>query len=104
VIVTFEPAGTPTILGMTASEWEAFGYGLKDGLKVWKRTHIKYSEIDNLDISPQIKQSLKDEFHYYEIGSDLPEDIVLLACVIYFGINDLPTLMKLAGSFFGFQV
>lgn len=97
----FEAAGTQTILGMTASEWEAFGYGLKDGLKFWKRTHIKYSEIDGLDISPQIKQSIKDEFHYYEIGSDLPEDIVLLSVIAYLAITDLPTLMKMATSFFG---
>lgn len=98
----FEPAGTPTILGMTAPEWEAFGYGLKDGLKFWKRTHIKYSEIDTLDISPQIKQSIKEEFHYYEIGSDLPEDIalaVLLGYLIYTG--QAAALVKLALSSFG---
>jgi hypothetical protein len=87
---------------MTASEWEAFGYGLKDGIKVWKRTHIKYSEIDSLDISPQVKQSIKDEFHYYEIGSDLPEDFVLLACVLYFAYCDLPALMNIARTAIGF--
>ena len=100
----FEDSTTPTFLGLTGSEWEAFGYGLKDGFKVWKRTHIKYSEIDKLDISPAIKQSLREEFHYYEIGSDLPEDVVLLAIIGYFGYTDLPTVMKIAGSFFGFNV
>src|SRR5512133_3724759 len=101
VIEVMESAGTPTVLGMTGNEWEAFGYGLKDGIKVWRRTHIKYSEIDKLDISPQIKTSLKEEFHYYEIGSDLPEDIALLILGGYLAYTDLPALMKLAGTVFG---
>ena len=97
----FEDPTTPTFLGLSAIEWHAFGYGLKDGFKVWKRTHIKYSEIDALDESPEIKEALKNKFHYYEIGSDLPEDVVLLICVVYFAFTDAPTAMKIAGSFFG---
>lgn len=97
----FEDPSTPTFLGMDADEWHAFGYGLKDGFKVWKRTHMLYSDIDSLNTSPEVKASLKKKWHYYEIGSDLPEDIVLLACVVYFGYTDLPALMKLAGSVTG---
>ena len=97
----FEDPSTPTFLGLSADEWHAFGYGLKDGIKVWKRTHIKYSEIDGLDESPAVKASLKAKFHYYEIGSDLPEDIILLAFVVWFAWTDLPGAMKLAGSFLG---
>jgi len=100
----FEDPTTPTLLGLSAEEWHAFGYGLKDGLKVWKRTHIKYSEIDALDASPEVKTSLKKKFHYYEIGSDLPEDIALLACMVYFGTTNLPALMKIAGTFFGIAI
>jgi hypothetical protein len=96
-----EDPTTPTFLGLNAMEWHSFGYGLKDGLKVWKRTHIKYSEIDALDVSPEIKEAIKKKFHYYEIGSDLPEDIVLLVAVGWFVWTDLPSAMKLAGSFFG---
>jgi hypothetical protein len=100
-----EDPATPTFLGMTGNEWEAFGYGLKDGIKVWKRTHIKYSEIDRLDISPQIKTSLKEEFHYYEIGSDLPEDIVLLGLVAYMlWTGQVEMLAKAAGALFGFAL
>ena len=89
---------------MGAEEWHAFGYGLKDGFKVWKRTHMLYSDIDSLNTSPVVKEALKTKWHYYEIGSDLPEDIVLLACVIYFGYTDLPSVMKLASGFFGLGV
>jgi hypothetical protein len=96
-----EDPKTPTFLGMTGDEWHAFGYGLKDGLKIWKRTHILYSQIDQLDTSPEVKVSLKLKFHYYEIGSDLPEDIALLVCALYFGTTNLPSLMKIAGMFFG---
>lgn len=96
-----EDPATPTFLRMSGIEWHAFIYGLKDGFKVWKRTHIKYSEIDSLDESPEVKESLKVKFHYYEIGSDLPEDIILLAAVLYFAWTDLPSVMKIAGSFFG---
>ena len=100
-----EPEGTPTFLGMTAPEWEAFTYGLKDGAKFWKRTHIKYSEVDNLDISPGLKQSIKDEWHYYEIGSDLPEDIILLGVLIYLvATGQLGGLVKLAISYFGIVI
>ena len=68
---------------MSGTEWHAFGYGLKDGFKFWKRTHILYSQIDALDESPEVKDSLKKDWHYYEIGSDLPEDVVLLAGLVY---------------------
>lgn len=93
---------TPTMIGMSADEWHAFIYGLKDGLKVWKRTHILYSQVDSLDTSPEVKVSLKKKWHYYEIGSDLPEDIVLLVCVVYYSWTNLPGLMQAAGSLFGF--
>jgi hypothetical protein len=96
-----EDATTPTLLGLTADEWHAFGYGLKDGLKVWRRTHILYSQIDGMDISPEMKTSLKTKFHYYEIGSDLPEDVALLACVVYFLVVDTPTAMALVKTYFG---
>jgi hypothetical protein len=82
-----EPPGTPTFLGMNAEEWHAFGYGLKDGIKIWNRTHILYSNIDKLDESDVVKTALKNKWHYYEIGSDLPEDIVLLAGIVYTGLK-----------------
>lgn len=97
-----EDSTVQTFFGLTGPEWEALGYGLKDGLKFWKRTHIKYSEIDTLEISPQLKAAIKDEFHYYEIGSDLPEDIVLaigIGYLVYTGqaVGLLKTVLVGAG-------
>ena len=92
-----EPAGTPTFFGMTGAEWHALLYGLKDGFKFWKRTHMLYSDIDKLDVSPEIKQELKDKFHYYEIGSDLPEDVLLLVGLIYMvGTGQAEGIFKIA--------
>jgi len=102
VISMMEDPNTPTVLGMTADEWHAFGYGLKDGMKFWKRTHILYSQIDNLDESPAVKEALKSKYHYYEIGSDLPEDIILLGLIGWVTISGQTVgAAKIAMSLFG---
>jgi hypothetical protein len=96
-----EPPGTPTFLGFSGAECEAFVFGLKDGLKIWNRTHIKYSDVDKLDISPELKQSIKDEWHYYEVGSDLPEDLILYALVIWYSYTNfgaIQTLINTSGA------
>jgi hypothetical protein len=71
-------------------EWHAIFYGLKDGWKFWKRTHIKYSEIDKLDEPDFIKLALKNHYHYYEVASDLPEDILLYAFILVGAVTKGP--------------
>lgn len=78
-----EEEGTPTFMGLSADECHALAYGVKDGFKFWNRTHILYSQIDELDTSDEVKRALKLKWHYYEIGSDLPEDVALLALLIW---------------------
>ena len=101
----------PVFLGLTDIEWHAFGYGLKEGFKFWKRKPLAWDEANTLAILPDTEKSLFPEiinavvkkYHYYIIGFDPPEDFVLLGCVIYLGATNMPALMKVGLSFFGFS-
>ncbi len=35
---------TPVFLGLTDIEWHAFGYGLKEGFRFWKRQPLAWDE------------------------------------------------------------
>ena len=101
----------PVFLGLTDIEWHAFGYGLKEGFKFWKRKPLAWDEANTLAILPDTEKSLSPEiinavvkkYHYYIFGFDPPEDFVLLGCVIYLGATNMPALMKVGLSFFGFS-
>lgn len=104
-----EDPSTPVIFGLSDIEWHAFGYGLKEGFKFWKRKPLDWSEIKKMallpdsekPLSPEIIDAITNKYHYYIIGFDLPEDLALLACVMYLGVTNLPVMMKIALSFFG---
>ena len=96
----FEP-GVPWY-ELNPSEIHAFGYGLLDGLKVWKRKPVvEFEDIDKLPISPEWKDDLKKKYHYYYVGYELPEMVSYIAVVIYLAATNLPTLMKMALPYFG---
>lgn len=78
-----EDPSTPTFLGLCPAEWHAVTFGLKSGLKVWKRQHTAYTDIDKLDISPELKTDLKAKYHYLTFCEDLPEDAILLGMLGY---------------------
>lgn len=100
-----EDPSTPTFLGLSAAECHAIVYGLKSGFKVWNRTHTKYTDIDGLDISPELKADLKAKYHYLTIAEDLPEDLLLLAVIVYLiYTGQAAGLMKMAISFFGIAI
>jgi hypothetical protein len=47
-------------------------------------------------------RSLRNYFRTIHLRFDLPEDLALLGCVIYFGATNMPALMKIAASVLGF--
>jgi hypothetical protein len=104
-----EDPATPVFLGLTAIEWHAFGFGLKEGFKFWKRKPLAWDEAHTLallpdtqkPLSPEIIDAVVKKYHYYIIGFDLPEDIALLGCVLWLGATNMPALMKAGISFFG---
>jgi hypothetical protein len=80
---------------LSPTEWHAFGYGLLDGLKLWKRKPVTpYEDLDKLPISPEWRADLKLKYHYYYVGFELPETGALIALLVYFGINNLPLVMS----------
>lgn len=87
--------------GLTAPEWHAIAYGLIEGLKFWKRREVLYDQIDGLNISPEWKADLKAKYHYYRVTFDLPEDIALLAFLLYYGSQNMPALMKIGAGITG---
>lgn len=96
----FEP-GVPWYV-LHPSEIHAFGYGLLDGLKVWKRNPIiAYEEIDKLPISPEWKVELRLKYHYYYVGYELPEVTSYIVVVIYLAVTNTQLLMKMALPYFG---
>jgi hypothetical protein len=105
-----EDPATPVFLGLSDIEWHAFGYGLKEGFKFWKRKPLAWDEANTLAmlpdegkaLSPEIIDAVVKKYHYYIIGFDLPEDFALLGCLIYLGVTNMPALMKVGLSFFGF--
>jgi hypothetical protein len=104
-----EDPATPVFLGLTDIEWHAFGYGLKEGFKFWKRKPLAWDEANTMamlpdtqkPLSPEIIDAVVKKYHYYIIGFDLPEDFALLGCVIYVGATNMPALMKAGLAFFG---
>ncbi len=106
-----EDPATPVFLGLTDIEWHAFGYGLKEGVKFWKRKPLAWDEANRMAmlpdsekvLSPEIIGAVVKKYHYYIIGFDLPEDLALLGCVIWLGMTNMPALMKVGFSLFGFS-
>ena len=109
-MTVLEDPATPVFLGLTDIECDAFGYGLKEGFRFWKRTPLAWDEANHMSMVPDSEKSLSPEiieavvkkYHYYIIGFDLPEDFALLGCMIYLGATNMPLLMKIGFSFFGF--
>ncbi len=104
-----EAPGTPTFLSLTAEEWHAFGYGLKEGLWFWKRTPLSWDAIKRMEalpdgekpLSPDLLTALSMKYHYYIIGFALPEDCTLLGCVGYLVATNAPALVKVGMSMLG---
>jgi hypothetical protein len=104
-----EDPTTPVFLGLTDIEWHAFGYGLKEGFRFWKRTPLAWDEAKKMamlpdtekPLSPDIIDAVIQKYHYYIIGFDLPEDLALLGCVLYLGATNMPALMRIAGALSG---
>ena len=95
----FEPGVSWYVLN--PSEIHAFGYGLLDGLKVWKRNPIiAYEDIDKLPISPEWKVELRLKYHYYYVGYELPEVTSYIVVVIYLAVTNTQLLMKMALPYF----
>ena len=108
-VPVLEDPDTPTFLSLTAEEWHAFGYGLKEGLWFWKRTPLAWDEIKKMEtlpedekpLSPELISSLKEKYHYYIIGFAIPEDCALLGTGVYLMMTNMPGLVKVGMSFFG---
>lgn len=100
-----EDPATPVFLGLTSIEWHAFGYGLKEGFKFWKRRPLAWDQANALarlpdiqkPLSPEIIDAVVKKYHYYLIGFDLPEDLALFGCVLYLGATNMPGLIRIAG-------
>ena len=100
-----EDPATPVFLGLTSIEWHAFGYGLKEGFKFWKRRPLAWDQANALErlpdiqkpLSPEIIDAVVKKYHYYLIGFDLPEDLALIGCVLYIGATNMPGLIRIAG-------
>ena len=108
-MTVLEDPTTPTFLSLTAIEWHAFGYGLKEGLWFWKRTLLAWDSIKKMEVlpddekplSPELIESLKEKYHYYIIGFALPEDCALLGCGVYLMMTNGATLARVGLSVFG---
>ena len=108
-MTVLEDPSTPTFLSLTAIEWHAFGYGLKEGLWFWKRTPLAWDSIKKMEVlpddekplSPELISALKEKYHYYIIGFALPEDCALLGCVGYLVMTNAAGLVKVGMSVFG---
>jgi len=110
-VTMLEDPTTPTFLSLTATEWHAFGFGLKEGLWFWKRTPRAWDEIKKMEqmpdtekpLSPELIEALKEKYHYYIIGFALPEDCALLGCVGYLIMTNAPAIARMGMSFFGWS-
>ena len=110
-VTVLEDPTTPTFLSLTAMEWHAFGFGLKEGLWFWKRTPLAWDEIKKMEqlpdtekpLSPELIAALKEKYHYYIIGVALPEDCALLATGVYLMMTNAPALVKVGMSVFGYS-
>ena len=109
-MTVLEDPTSPTFLSLTATEWHAFGFGLKEGLWFWKRTPLAWDEIKKMEqlpdteksLSPELIEALKEKYHYYIIGFALPEDCTLLGCVGYLLMTNAAALVNVGMSVFGF--
>jgi hypothetical protein len=107
-----EDPRTPTFLGLTDTEWHAFGYGLKEGFRFWKRVPLAWDEARKMALLPDAEKPLSPEiigavvkkYHYYIIGFDLPEDLALLGCAAYLCATNMPLLVSAVVSFPGVPV
>ena len=107
-----EDPRTPTFLRLTDTEWHAFGYGLKEGFRFWKRIPLAWDEARKMALLPDTEKPLSPEiigavvtkYHYYIIGFDLPEDLALLGCAAYLCATNVPLLVRAAWSFSGVPV
>ena len=107
-VTVLEDPTTLTFLSLTATEWHAFGFGLKEGLWFWKRTPLAWDEIKKMEtlpedekpLSPELISSLKEKYHYYIIGFALPEDCALLGTGVYLMMTNMPGLVKVGMSVF----
>jgi len=110
-VIVLEDPTTPTFLSLTATEWHAFGYGLKEGLWFWKRTPLAWDSIKKMEalpddekpLSPELISALKEKYHYYIIGFALPEDCALLATGVYLMMTNMPGLVKVGMAVFGYS-
>ena len=106
-----EDPTTPTFLSLTAIEWHAFGFGLKEGLWFWKRTPLAWDKIKKMEalpddekpLSPELISALKEKYHYYIIGFALPEDCALLATGVYLLMTNAAEIVKVGMSVFGWS-
>jgi hypothetical protein len=70
-VIVLEDPTTPTFLSLTAMEWHAFGYGLKEELWFWKRTPLALDAINRMEqvpdtekpLSPELIAALKENFN-----------------------------------------
>lgn len=98
-----------TFLSLTATEWHAFGFGLKEGLWFWKRTPLAWDEIKKMEqlpetektLSPELIEALIQKYHYYIIGFALPEDSALFGIGVYLMMTNAPEIAKVGLSVFG---
>ena len=110
-VTVLEDPATPTFLSLTAMEWHAFGYGLKEGLWFWKRTPLAWDAIHRMEqvpdtekpLSPELIAALKEKYHYYIIGFALPEDCALLGCVGYVVMTNAPAVVRVGMRVFGYS-
>ncbi|MCX6690812.1 MAG: hypothetical protein NTW33_01860 [Methanoregula sp.] len=110
-VIMLEDPTTPTFLSLTATEWHAFGFGLKEGLWFWKRTPLAWDEIKKMEalpdnekpMSPELISALKDKYHYYIVGFALPEDCALLCTGMYLMMTNAPGLVNVGLSVFGYS-
>jgi len=108
-VTVLEDPSASTFLSLTATEWHAFGFGLKEGLWFWKRTPLAWDSITKMEalpddekpLSPELIAALKEKYHYYIIGFALPEDCALLGTGVYLVMTNGAALVKIALSFFG---
>ena len=110
-VTVLEDPSTPTFLSLTATEWHAFGFGLKEGFWFWKRTPLAWDSIKKMEtlpddekpLSPELISALKEKYHYYIIGFALPEDCALLVTGVYLMMTNAPALVKVGMSVFGYS-
>ena len=110
-VTVLEDPTIPTFLSLTAMEWHAFGFGLKEGLWFWKRTPLAWDEIKKMEqlpeteklLSPELISALKEKYHYYIIGFALPEDCALLGTGVYLLMTNAPALVKVGMGVFGYS-